>query len=353
MKTEQPGTMQQVPGKTHVAAGVLSAPKRLTAVLLVMFSVTLTLAWPLLALGRYGDIFWWNGWVLFTCLGMVALSSSRLFGAQQAFALPEAVFGLIMARGLNWFLTYVRPSGKVAAVDELLLAFDAKVFGRNAGFVLGKLFVRYPLPGIFFVLAHKALPLALALTYLALPNSKQVRRQYCMLIALAAVIIFGVMYGLCPGAGPIYAFATEFPFEVPTLAQPHARIIANAALNTTPSGHLAWALLMYWFVRKHCTSKVTLWMSGGFVFATAVATMGTGEHYWIDLILALPFAAGIWELTWRRWRAAAFCLSLVALWEIALQTGWALRPPAGAIWAALSATAIVPFLPRRNVRAAG
>jgi hypothetical protein len=313
------------------------------AVLLFVFSLALTIVWQI----------WWggNGWVFFTSLGMVCLSFSRFSGVRQAFPLPDVVFGLIMAQGLHWFLTYVRPSGKVGACDELLLAFDANTFGRGSDFIFGAVLKGHPLVAIFFILVHKALPLALALTYLALPNSSQIRRQYCGLIGLAAVLIFTIMYGLCPGAGPIYAFAGEFPSTVPTLSQPHVRIIEHVELNTTPSGHVAWALLMFWFLRKHCTSKVTNWVAGGFLFATTVATMVTGEHYLIDLILAWPYAVGVWELTVRRWNAAGVCLLLVVLWEIALRAEWALLLSREVAWVLLSATMAVPLLMQRRVSA--
>jgi hypothetical protein len=351
MKTEQQVIRQQVSESKHDASSRRVASVKhndsinfTKAFLFLIFSLTVTISWPHLASGRFGGILWWNGWVFFTCLGMICLSWSRFLGAQHAFPVPEVLFGVIMARGLNWFLTYVRPSHKIEAVDELLYAFDVKTFGQDADVVMGKLVTWYHAPGIFIILVHKALPLALVLAYLALPNSKQIRRRYCALIGLAAVIIFGVMYGLCPGAGPAYAFGTNFPFTVPTLVTPHARILENSQLNTTPSGHLAWALLMFWFAREHCVGKLTHWLLGAFVVGTAVATMGTGEHYVIDLILAVPFAVGIWELHNRRWKMAASFLLLVGVWEVALSTAWALLVPTGIVWVMVSGTLVVPLV---------
>src|ERR1039457_4517613 len=177
MRTEQQVIRQQASESKQDASGrrVVSVKHNdsinfTKAFLFLIFSLTVTISWPHLASGRFGSILWWNGWVFFTCLGMICLSWSRFLGAQHAFPVPEVLFGVIMARGLNWFLTYVRPSHKIEAVD-------VKTFGQDADVVMGKLVTWYHAPGIFIILVHKALPLALVLAYLALPNSKQIDRK--------------------------------------------------------------------------------------------------------------------------------------------------------------------------------
>jgi membrane-associated phospholipid phosphatase len=58
--------------------------------------------------------------------------------------------------------------------------------------------------------------------------------------------------------------------------------------NAVPSLHSAWALLIWWSLRY---SKN--WMRGlatVFLALTLLATLGLGEHYPIDLVVALPFA---------------------------------------------------------------
>jgi hypothetical protein len=44
-----------------------------------------------------------------------------------------------------------------------------------------------------------------------------------------------------------------------------------------------------------------------FCALTFVATLGTGEHYWIDLIAALPFTVAVYAAAhrpWKRWYGA-------------------------------------------------
>src|SRR5262249_27497114 len=65
--------------------------------------------------------------------------------------------------------------------------------------------------------------------------------------------------------------------------------------NGMPSLHTAWAFLIMtsaaglprWF--RH--------LSVGYLMATLVATLATGEHYLVDLIVALPFAVAVQEMT--------------------------------------------------------
>jgi hypothetical protein len=65
----------------------------------------------------------------------------------------------------------------------------------------------------------------------------------------------------------------------------------HAALNAMPSFHMAWALLIFWYGLK-CAWPVRI---GGTVFAafTVLATLGLGEHYLIDLVVAAPLTAAI------------------------------------------------------------
>lgn len=305
------------------------------------------LMWPQLSL-QHSYLFWWNPWVLFTSIGMVCLSISRFFGIEQAFLAPEIALGVILTQAVHFGMAYGHPSDRTGAIDELLFAFDTRFFGSECDVILGKLFAwSFPVKW-FFVEIYNALPLAFVLAYLALPNSKRVRRQYCAMIALSAVVVFA-MYTVCPGAGPRYLFHNDFPFSTKAIMEPHAVIFAEpVVLNTTPSGHLAWALLVFWCVRRHSTSRTARYLAGAFCALTAVSTMGTGEHYLIDLVLALPFAAGIWDMVMGRWKFALGYWLSVVVWSVALRMGWALDVPVPVVWVAMIATMAVPCLGRQD-----
>jgi hypothetical protein len=65
-------------------------------------------------------------------------------------------------------------------------------------------------------------------------------------------------------------------------------IAVKGVQNASPSLHMAWVLLAWWYSRG-----LSVWERGiamMFVVFTAFATLGTGEHYFIDLVVAYPFS---------------------------------------------------------------
>jgi hypothetical protein len=63
----------------------------------------------------------------------------------------------------------------------------------------------------------------------------------------------------------------------------------NAPRNCMPSMHLTWALLLW--VNSKSWMK---WLTGIYAALTAIATLATGEHYTLDLLMALPF---VWVIS--------------------------------------------------------
>jgi membrane-associated phospholipid phosphatase len=177
------------------------------------------------------------------------------------------------------------------------------------------------------------------------------RRKYLAAIVSTACLILP-LYALCPGAGPVYLFRDHYPYPdslpIPLL-NPHPTFLpAGLILNTTPSGHVTWALLLFWFTYKYCRRRVAGFFAA-MVGLTIVATLGLGEHYVIDLILAVPFAAAIWELVQRRWKPCCALLAVVVAWQIALREGWALLAPMPVMWLLCAATVLIS-LPFREMR---
>lgn len=101
-----------------------------------------------------------------------------------------------------------------------------------------------------------------------------------------------VFYNLFPACGPIYLFGARFPFAPPAalqfkemLVQP---VLVSGARNAFPSLHLAWVVLAWLYAEglSHWTKLfLVLFLAG-----TVLAILGLGEHYFIDLIAAFPFA---------------------------------------------------------------
>jgi predicted membrane-bound spermidine synthase len=109
-------------------------------------------------------------------------------------------------------------------------------------------------------------------------------------------------YFLYPIAGPFYAFGQQmFPLNMPAAtAVPHeAAVISFAPRNGMPSMHFGWALL-FWI--NSCllpdprVRRVMRAIAGVFVGLTGLATLGLGEHYLVDLVVAAPFVIAIQAL---------------------------------------------------------
>jgi hypothetical protein len=101
-----------------------------------------------------------------------------------------------------------------------------------------------------------------------------------------------LFYNLFPALGPARIFLQDFPWHPMTTAQAahllREPIAVKGVQNAIPSLHMAWVLLAWWYSRG-----LSVWERGiamMFVVFTAFATLGTGEHYFIDLVVAYPFS---------------------------------------------------------------
>jgi hypothetical protein len=175
--------------------------------------------------------------------------------------------------------------------DLYLYSFDSSL-RVPISFLVGQAFWRWPsLWWVCFVF-YTALPLPLALVYAAhLRRTK--RNALAVMIAFLVTGPLGVMfYNMLPACGPIHLFGAAFPWH--PLAAADARrlrvvpVLLKGARNAIPSLHMTWVLLVWW------NSKgLPRWVRGvalAFVWFTVLATLGTGEHYFVDLVVAFPFS---------------------------------------------------------------
>ena len=107
---------------------------------------------------------------------------------------------------------------------------------------------------------------------------------WAFVINLAAAPIF---YLLVPVCGPVFAFPM-FPAG-PGHVIPHMMRI-DAAPNGMPSVHASTALLMVWFSRRSGVGFMLAMMN---LLLLVAATLGSGQHYAVDLLAAVPYAAGV------------------------------------------------------------
>lgn len=165
-------------------------------------------------------------------------------------------------------------------------------------FLLGQLFARYQWFRFTGLLFYIALPLPLALVYAAHLRLKN-KNAFPVMLAFLVTGPMGVLfYNMVPAAGPVHIFGQEFPWHPLSTSQAMHMALETVPLkgarNAIPSLHMAWALLVWW------NSKVLArWIrviALAFVIFTVLSTLGTGEHYFVDLVVAFPFAVMVQAL---------------------------------------------------------
>lgn len=181
-------------------------------------------------------------------------------------------------------------------LDLYLYAFDASLHAQIS-FLAGRLYHSSLLlrgASFFFYIG---LPLVIAFAY----AEQLVRRKEKALPVALAFLLTGplgvLFYNLFPAVGPIHTFRT-WPAPPFSVEQVPDLVLGPLALrgprNAMPSLHMAWVLLALWYTRR--TSWWARSVTMAFVIFTVLATMGTGEHYFVDLVVAFPFALMIRSL---------------------------------------------------------
>jgi PAP2 superfamily len=176
-------------------------------------------------------------------------------------------------------------------LDLYILMFDSSVHAQPA-FYVGRIYALHPWIHTASLAAYVFLSVPIAMVY----AGRLVRYREKALSAIAAFVIAGPLgiafYNLFPAAGPRNLLGRAFPFFPPPY-QTLVRLILEPVRiigprNAMPSLHLAWTLLAFWYSRR--LSKIEQSIAFMFLALTAFATLGTGEHWLGDLVVAFPFA---------------------------------------------------------------
>jgi hypothetical protein len=176
--------------------------------------------------------------------------------------------------------------------DLFLYAFDSGL-GMHPSFAAGKWLRNHSTIAYISAYVYNCLPI-----YLAVFLAYQIRfakgsvPDVRLLFAVLGVLGF-FLYLICPATGPVHCFNT-FPDSPPSLNDSQVELITvtNLPRNAMPSLHFGWALLMslYAWMRRNWVLALS---STAFVAFTALATLGFGEHYLIDLIVAVPLVVAV------------------------------------------------------------
>ena len=197
--------------------------------------------------------------------------------------------------------------------------------------IAGNAFASMPALAATCLIAYALLPAAIAaglgLEEFNFRNGKSRGVGVNLLLAYTVSgTIAALLYVLTPGTGPLHAFPGAFPASLPDASSVPlglAEFAPNSPRNAMPSFHVAWAIIL---ARSLAGSRVSLRL-GVLIFAslTALATIGSGEHYVVDLVAAAPFlvaleAAAAHRFIAVRQRIPRIMIGLVlfALWIVAV-----------------------------------
>lgn len=197
-----------------------------------------------------------------------------------------AIIAGAVAEAIAKSLSHLRP----LKYDLYVYRID-QIFG-SPSFHLGKL-----------VYGHRALMELVSLTYGILPMvifGVFALHLYLRTDAVRVITVFLVnmmaavpLYLLFPVCGPAFAFP-RFP-QSPGQVDVHP-IPILAAPNGVPSVHTSSALLILYFLWPWKWGRV---FGVFFLALTVLATMGSGQHYFFDLLCAVPYAFAV--VTVRTW----------------------------------------------------
>jgi len=202
-------------------------------------------------------------------------------------------------------------------LDLYLYSFDASL-RVQLSFLMGQAYAtwhRFGDAGMFIYIGLPVLLAMVAAGHLLHGSKVAIPAMAAFLVTAPIGVIF---YNLFPALGPTYIFGPRFPWNPLTIDQAARLLLEPIPVagyrNAMPSLHIAWVLLAWWFSRGLSVWERSIAMV--FVVFTALATLGSGEHYFIDLVVGFPFALFVYALCafplgWTQERKVAFGLGLV------------------------------------------
>jgi len=175
--------------------------------------------------------------------------------------------------------------------DVFLYSFDSSL-RVQISFLTGQFLWKFLWVRAAALAIYIALPLPLALVYASQLRRHKEKALTVMLAFLATGPIGVFFYNVLPACGPVHLFGAAFPMHPLSTAQAMSLnivpVLIEGARNAIPSLHMTWVLLVWWNSRGLARWVRTI--AAVFVGFTVLATLGTGEHYFIDLVVAFPFS---------------------------------------------------------------
>lgn len=196
-----------------------------------------------------------------------------------AVQVPLQILVVEVLRCISW----LRPT----RYDLYVYRIEAILFGQPS-FYLGREAAWHLWFRLLMNFSYSQLVIAMIFAIAASPWLRPKREAIRTLIAFAVTFPIAVpIYLLIPVGGPAAAFPT---FPMPPAPFTTHLISPPGPPNGFPSIHMATAILVFWYLRHWRWGQLS---GGAFLILTALATMATGQHYFVDLVFAIPYAAGM------------------------------------------------------------
>lgn len=283
------------------------------------------------------------GLAAFLLLGLRWLWSAKLERRKTYAMLAPAAslvfFVLFAQRALN-LANLLYPK----TFDLSLYVFDGS-FGFQPSFLMGRAMASSAMLRLPALLVYTSLPFVMALVYaLRIPKGSEKPTWDIVTLFMLAGIGGWALYNLLPASGPAYVFGPNFPWNslpysmLRRLALDRIPVAADVPRNAIPSLHMAWVVLLFWNT-KGLSRALRVFMAF-YLALTVISTLGTGEHYFVDLVASLPFALFVQAAVWPGDKPKFSVRAAVAASGFGLTLAWMLLVRFGAKWMLIS-----PILP--------
>lgn len=277
-------------------------------------------------LSIFGECLWLASLLLAARTVLITHGSERL----SALDLLVIRFSLPVCLPLLQVMLWIQGRHLAAVYDLHMYAFDG-LFGTTVVKAVA-LFVR-SVPGLLTVLwlvYQSLVPVVALFVVLQRNEDGHVHGKLLSRFLIAAVLGYGI-YVLMPGIGPMMAFVDVFPWGLPEASSVTPGLFVEhdgAPRNAMPSLHTAWAFLV--FIAAWPMGPWLRIVGGMFMVATLAATLALGEHYLVDLIVAVPFVVVVEGIAAnpfsrahrsRALQAIVGGVVMIAVWLLAIRFG--------------------------------
>jgi hypothetical protein len=305
-----------------------------------------------------------HNWINMGCgiLALLGLGAFLLLGLRwlwsESLERRKTYAMLAPAASLVFFVLFAQRALNLANLlypktfDLSLYVFDGS-FGFQPSFLMGRAMAASAILRIPALLVYTSLPFVMALVYaLRMPKGAEKPTWDIVTLFMLAGIGGWALYNLLPASGPAYVFGADFPGNslpysmLRRLALDRIPVNPDVPRNAIPSLHMAWVVLLFWNT-KGLSRALRVFMAV-YLALTVISTLGTGEHYFVDLVAGVPFALFVQAVVWPGDKPKLSVRASVAASGLGLTLAWLLLVRFGAKWMLIS-----PVLPWALVAATG